>query len=985
MIRCSWYGPPSRTLPVMAGLLSLVAALVATTADVPATAAVSSPAIDATSRSLLDADAADTFGPSSFGSVAVGGGGWVTGMSVSDDGRTRVVRTDTFGAYRWSGGRWELVTSSSSLPAADVNPRMSGGVLAVAVAPGDASVVFMAYDHGLYRSSDGARSWRRVLSGVSTASNDNFRGWGSRLVVDPRDPDVVYYGTQLDGLFVSRDGGSSWEPGVAGVPVGLRVDVSDKATRGAVNRPTNTMVKASPVASAGVSAVAVDRSGPMVQGRSAVVYAASYGRGVYRSSDGGVSWSKVSPAGVAAVEYLRVLGNGDVLVTALSDPTALAGPTEVWRLHEGRWSRTTPAKPATWRSIAADPHRLGQVALMATGGQLALSEDFGASWRLLRRTQDSSGDVPWLAWSLNGGTNYMSPGELVFDPVVAGRLWFTEGIGVWSTELDPAAGAVRWVSHSQGIEQLVPTDVVVPPGGKPVMTAWDRAIFRSEDPQTYPTHYGPVNQFGSAWSVDWSVSDPRYLVASVASHQSPNDPRTSGYSTDGGKTWTRFPTIPLGSTNAMTTFGFGSMAVGAPANVVWVPSYGKRPQYTTDGGKTWKQITLPGLRDYSLVDDKPYFVSRRVLAADKSAPGTFYLYVLDTGTFRSTDGAKTWTKMSGTSAMKPTDYHWGVSLKAVPGRRGELYLTPGALGGVTNQPFQRSTDGGATWTTVDGITGVTAFGFGAPFPGSDHATIYLAGHHQGRYGIYRSTDDAHTWTYLTDYPDGKTARITSLDGDKTTIGRLYLSIAGGGWTYGDLDTPLAADPTTPMTPSDPAAPASTSWSVPRRVEGRLVATVRATGPQAVAGLTVHPQVRWSGSSSWRSLAALRTSRRGAVEISGRRGRAGWFRFILPAQPGLASSRSRAVHLKATTVLRISRSGPTLRGRLTDIGGAAVRGVRVTLQVRSRASGWHAAVTRMTSGRGVVVVDIRHRPASAFRWHYPGGAEAYGVFSRSVQR
>ncbi len=30
----------------------------------------------------------------------------------------------------------------------------------------------------------------------------------------------------------------------------------------------------------------------------------------------GCSWSKVSPAGIGAVEYLRVLGNGDVLVTA---------------------------------------------------------------------------------------------------------------------------------------------------------------------------------------------------------------------------------------------------------------------------------------------------------------------------------------------------------------------------------------------------------------------------------------------------------------------------------------------------------------------------------------------------------------------------------------------------------------------------------------------------------------------------------------------
>jgi hypothetical protein len=284
--------------------------------------------------------------------------------------------------------------------------------------------------------------------------------------------------------------------------------------------------------------------------------------------------------------------------------------------------------------------------------------------------------------------------------------------------------------------------------------------------------------------MDWSVTDPNYLVADVASHQWPSDPSTSGYSTDGGKTWTSFPSIPLHSTNAVTTFGFGSMAVSSPGNIVWVPAFGKRPQYTLDGGKTWAAVALPGLRDYSLVDNKPYYVNRQVIAADKATPGTFYLYVLNTGVYRSADGGRTWVLMSDNTPMKGVDYGWSATLKAVPDHGGELYLTPGRIAGTTKQPFKRSANGGKTWSSVRGVTGVTAFGFGKPFPGSNFPTLFLAGYLDGRYGIYRSTDNCSTWTHLTEYPGGRTAPIVAIDGDKAITGRVYLALDGNGWIYG---------------------------------------------------------------------------------------------------------------------------------------------------------------------------------------------------------
>ena len=762
---------------------------------------------ESTSQSGRSARLRPAMSTDGFAQLPVGGGGFVTGLSFSDDGVTRMARTDGYGGYRWSDvqDRWVLSVSADSLPAADVAPGVGEGGLALAVAPSDHTRAYLAFNDAIYRSDDAGRSWSRVLSGVPTAPNDNFRTSGPRLVVDPADPEVVFYGSQLDGMFITRDGGTAWsEVSTEQVPAGVLVDIDDPATRGDVNRRTNLLDKAGPkLAGAGINAIAIDRSPAAVDpdtGRSQTIYAASYGHGIYASTDAGRSWTKISPPQIGSVGFMSVLANGQVLATAHENPVDLKGPSTLWRYDPTAgpaqgWSTTGPTLASNWQALAVDPTTPGRVAAMGTGGRLALSLDNGATWLITRRTQTSEGDVPWLAWALNGGDNYMSVGEIAFDPVRPGRLWFAEGTGVWHTDLDsddltlPGNPSVLWHAQTRGIEQLVSTDIIAPRGGKPVVSAWDRPIFRIDDLTSYADHYGPVNRFSSAWSLDWSLTNPDYLVASVASHQGTGDPTNSGYSTDGGDTWTGFPTIPENSTDATNTFGFGTIAVSAPGNIVWAPSYGHRPQYTLDGGTTWNPITLPGLADYSQINPQPYYVIHDTLTADKTTPGTFYLFVNGAGTYRTTDGGTTWTLQSDQSALDTvarTDWRWNASLQTVPDHPGELYLTPGRLSGTTSQTFYHSTDTGRTWQRVENMTGVTAFGLGAPAPGTSNPTLYAAGYLNNTYGIYRSTDNATTWTLLTTYPAGRTTEITTIAADPTTYGRLYLANAGGnGWTYGD--------------------------------------------------------------------------------------------------------------------------------------------------------------------------------------------------------
>src|SRR3984885_5034417 len=64
---------------------------------------------------------ASTVKSTEWRSLRIGAGGFVTGVDISSDGSTRVVRTDTYGAYIWdvSQDQWKQIVTSRSMPATD--------------------------------------------------------------------------------------------------------------------------------------------------------------------------------------------------------------------------------------------------------------------------------------------------------------------------------------------------------------------------------------------------------------------------------------------------------------------------------------------------------------------------------------------------------------------------------------------------------------------------------------------------------------------------------------------------------------------------------------------------------------------------------------------------------------------------------------------------------------------------------------------------
>ena len=457
------------------------------------------------------AASASNLGDTSWHILRIGAGGYVTGLDISPDGSTRVVRTDTYGAYILNGTQWQQLVTTKSMPASVTSSSTTAqGVYEVRIAPSNPNIIYMNYMGLIFKSLDkGVTFQQTAFAQVTESPNDGYRPQGQKMAVDPNNPDIVYVGTPQNGLFVTEDGGNTWQ-NVGAIPV------SQKDTNG--NFP-------------GVDAIAFVPSLGNANGRTNTIFAYSYGNGVYQSVDGGISWKSI--AGPSSITYAAVSSTGMYYVAA--------GGHSVWSYAKNAWTELVTAT-AGIAAVAVNPLNSNVIAAVNQGGSPSISYDAGATWSgVVAKISLGAMDIPWLATS----GIYMTSGGLAFDPLVPNKLWLSAGVGVWNTDI-PSTGftwrtLVIWNDRSAGIEQLVTNQVLAPPGGHPIIASWDRPFFYISDPDTYPSTYGPVSgSFAAGWSLDYASSDPSFIVG-IADWWGVEE---SGYSANGGQTWKAFVTYP---------------------------------------------------------------------------------------------------------------------------------------------------------------------------------------------------------------------------------------------------------------------------------------------------------------------------------------------------------------------------------------------------------------------------------------------------------
>jgi Bacterial Ig domain len=701
-------------------------------------------------------------------SALIGAGGFITGIVFANDG-TAYCRTDTFGAYRLpaGGSKWTQVVTATSMPSAFVSASglSSNGVYEISVAPSDSSYVYMIYSGCLFYSTSSGVSWRQSASfaKIAASANTGIRNSGPHIAVDPVNHLVVIVGTPATGTFISSDGG---------VTFNIILDIAkDSLSSGGLQ---------------GMTIVLFDPSSGIMDGKTQGIFVGVRGTGWYHSNNGGSLFRLTSNTPTAMNSASCDLDGYLYSVDASPD-------ISIW--NTSSWlTQATGSNSAV--SVAADPSRVGRVIIGSWDGAISVSIDHGASWSDSFAKVFNGNDVPWIPWIMNRAS-YMTLGRLAFDPSTPNTLYQSCGVGVMRAMPSNSPGTVVWTDISSGIEQLVATSLISPPGSGPLTASWDRPFFLLDTPNAYPSRYVPsaggntsyttADQLGQGWDVNYCPTATNVIVG-IANSSYPlgNYVERSGYSTDGGNTWRVFSDTSPSSINGATLGG--SIAAGGPRNFVWITTGSSPPArvwYTDDAGASWAiSAGLPNSDSRGNGWTGNYYFNAKIVCADQVEGGVFYAFNLNGSIYKSANGGKTWTRVysGGFRGTGPLS-----KLQSVPGHSGHLFFTGGQTSGASHPqdvPLYRSINGGSVWSAVLNVKEVWTLGFGAPYQGGSYPTIYIYGYVRGTHGVWRSTDNCASWQQCCNWAANSMNDVTCLTGDSSAFGWFYVGFAGFGFWKG---------------------------------------------------------------------------------------------------------------------------------------------------------------------------------------------------------
>lgn len=709
--------------------------------------------------------------PYRWDNVTVGGGGFAPGIVFSTAERgLAYLRTDMGGAYRYDAatGRW--------VPLQDGNPVGSYmGVESVAPDPIDADVVYLAAgmswrgEAAILRSSDRGRNWTTTPVPFRMGGNEDGRGLGERLAIDPNQPSRLLFGSRHDGLWRSVDSGAHWTKVTAFPLVGLGAPSVPGTTHG------------------GLSFVLFDKAHP---GRMFVASTDPGAPHLFRSDDDGATWIAIAGGPDAAMLPVKaVLGSDDVLTITYANGIGPNGITRgaVWRYEVAgsRWFDVTPDKRLDapvggYMGVAVSAQDARVIAVSTVDRYRPVdtvwrSTDAGSHWDELyvRSTRNVSAS-PFL--KLAGGTADFGHwiAGLAIDPFDETHAAYVTGATMYATGSFSAPGTMAWKPWTSGIEQTAIITLTSPTAGAPLISGFgDIGGFRHDDLSVSPAKVHTNPYLTNTNNLDYAGMAPHVIVRSGNTHARETSV-TLAWSGDGGTSW--HSVVPPNATRAVGRDGLSPEKTGDAPIVVSADGLtfvvGTRPTLLTrDRGRTWSApMGLP--------------IETRI-TADKVDPRTFYaIDSIHHTVLRSGDGGSHFVAVRGRglpanlAAVKTTNREQQNPLVAVPGQAGALWLKVGG-------DLYRSQNAGETWTKANADLVVDLYGLGRAAPAAHYPAVYAIGRRNGIQCVWRSIDGGTHWHRINDDRHQWGLRFRVISGDPKTYGRVYIGTDGRGIVYGD--------------------------------------------------------------------------------------------------------------------------------------------------------------------------------------------------------
>jgi photosystem II stability/assembly factor-like uncharacterized protein len=625
---------------------------------------------------------------------------------------------------------------------------------------------FGATGGGLWKTTDGGTTWRPMTDRFINSSSVGA------VAVCEADPDVVYLGmgeTQLrgnimqgDGVWKTTDGGKTWTHlGLAATQAIARVRVHptdcDRVWVAALGHPYGPNPERGVFRSTDGGRTWTktlfrnDRAGAvdlvLTPGRPDTMFAALWevsrtpwslssggaGSGLFRSTDGGRTWTEITrspglPAGTLGKIGVTVSGARPERVWAIVE----AQEGGVFRSDDGgaTWTRTNDERKLRQRAfyytrIYADPRDTSTVYVLNVG--FHRSTDGGKTFRAIRTPHVDNHDL-WIApddpkrmveandgganVSFNGGETWTDqdyPTAQLYHVTTTNRTPY-DVCGAQqdnSTVCVPVTGTGReWFAVGGGESGYIaarPDDPDVFYAGSygGLMTRFDRRTGERRVINVWPE-----NTMGSSardlrerfqWTFPIVLAPRNPRVLYVGSQH-------LWRSTNEGQSWTRIsPDLtrhapetlgPSGGPITLDQTGvetYGTIFSIAPSprdsQVIWTGSDDGRVHVTRDGGRTWADVTPPELASFariSLVEASPHAAGKAYVAANRYQMDDLAPYA-----YRTTDFGRTWTKIVG--GIPHGDY-----LRAVredPARPGMLYAG-------TEHGVYASWNDGARWQSL---------------------------------------------------------------------------------------------------------------------------------------------------------------------------------------------------------------------------------------------------------------------------------------------